>query len=126
VEIRLALILSYSTALAFCGSLICLYSASVEAGNKVERLRSELAGAEAELQVIEARGDSVQRLTNAVRQGLPIEIQKLADRHWERSHRRAHYFGVVVRGDFHLVRINRRYCEAHYLPYGCIRSPLFR
>jgi multidrug efflux pump subunit AcrA (membrane-fusion protein) len=39
----------------------------VDAKIEAERLRSELAVAEARLSEIEARGDSVQRLTNAVR-----------------------------------------------------------
>jgi transketolase N-terminal domain/subunit len=51
----------------------------IETRNEVDRLRSELAAAEARLAEIEARGDSVQRLTNAVRQA-ESQLQALVTR----------------------------------------------
>jgi archaellum component FlaC len=65
----------------------------IDAKIEVERLRGELAEAEARLNAIEARGDSVQRLTNAVRlaesqlQNLVSkaeaeEVSRLAEKHY--------------------------------------------
>jgi predicted RNase H-like nuclease (RuvC/YqgF family) len=51
----------------------------IEARNEVERLRAELAEAEDRLNAIEARGDSVQRLTNAVRSA-ESQLQALVSR----------------------------------------------
>ena len=51
----------------------------IESRNEVERLRFELSVAEAKLAEIESRGDSVQRLTNAVRSA-EAQLQSLVSR----------------------------------------------